>query len=102
LLAVIDRLWDLHTIIREHYYHPGFAGSYSIKAVLPVVVPQLAYEDLGIQEGTMAALQFHRMTFEVNGESERARIREALLKYCERDTLAMVELRRVLRAKAQA
>jgi hypothetical protein len=50
----------------------------------------------------MAALQFHQLTFEVTDDAERARIRTALLKYCGRDTLAMVELRRALRTKAQA
>ncbi|HWU41757.1 MAG TPA: DUF2779 domain-containing protein [Candidatus Acidoferrum sp.] len=33
LLAVIARLWDLHPIIKAHYYHPAFEGSYSLKAV---------------------------------------------------------------------
>jgi hypothetical protein len=101
LLAVIARLWDLHPVIKAHYYHPGFAGSYSIKAVLPAVIPELAYDDLAIQEGTLASLQFHRMVFEDVDDAERTRIREALLRYCERDTLAMVELRRVLRQKAR-
>ncbi len=100
LLAVIARLWDLHAISKAHYYHPGFAGSYSIKAVLPAVVPQLAYDDLDIQEGTIASLTFHRMAFENVDPAERARIRTALLKYCGRDTLGMVELRRALRTKA--
>jgi hypothetical protein len=99
LLRVCDRLWDLHPIIKAHYYHPGFAGSYSIKSVLPALVPRLAYDDLEIQEGTMASLQFHRMIFEDVDAVEKARIRTALLKYCERDTLAMVEIRKTLRAK---
>jgi predicted RecB family nuclease len=100
LHRVIDRLWDLHPIIKENYYHPGFEGSYSIKSVLPAVVPHLAYDDLEIQEGTMAGLQYYRMIFEVTDEGEGARLRTALLKYCERDTLALVELRRALRSKA--
>ncbi|MFI5341114.1 MAG: hypothetical protein ACHQ7N_14925 [Candidatus Methylomirabilales bacterium] len=70
--------------------------------VLPAVVLQLAYDDLDIQEGTMAPLQFYQLTFEVTDDAERARIRTARLKPCERDTLAMVELRRALRTKAQA
>jgi ribonuclease D len=32
---------------------------------------------------------------------ERAAIRDALLRYCARDTLAMLELRRALRKKAE-
>ena len=102
LLRVCTRLWDLHPIIKAHYYHPGFNGSYSIKAVLPAVAPHLAYGDLEIQEGTMAPLQFHRMAFGDGDAAEKASIRAALLKYCERDTLAMVELRKALRVKGKA
>ncbi len=98
---VMDRLWDLHPIIKEHYYHPGFEGSYSMKAVLPAVVPRLAYDDLEIRDGTMAGVQYYRMIFGTSGKSEVARIRNALLKYCERDSLGMVELRRALREKAK-
>lgn len=90
----------MHAIIKAHYYHPGFEGSYSIKAVLPAVVSHLTYDDLEIQEGTMASRQFHRMIFETVDAAEKARIRTSLLKYCERDTLAMVELRKALLAKA--
>jgi CRISPR/Cas system-associated exonuclease Cas4 (RecB family) len=100
LERVCERLWDLHPVIKAHYYHPAFAGSYSIKAVLPAVVPHLAYDDLEIQEGGMASLQYYRILFEAADEAERARIRRALLKYCERDTLAMVEIRKALRLKS--
>jgi hypothetical protein len=102
LLRVCDRLWDLHPVIKANYYHPGFDGSFSIKSVLPAVVPALAYDDLEIQEGAMASVQFSRMVFENVDEAERARVRAALLEYCARDTLAMVELRRALWTKAQA
>jgi hypothetical protein len=99
-MRLCARLWGLLPIIRAHYYHPAFAGSYSIKAVLPALAPHLAYEDLEIQEGTMASLEFARMVFGDLDLAERARIRTALLNYCERDTLAMVEVRKALRAKA--
>jgi hypothetical protein len=101
LERVCDRLWDLHSIVKAHYYNPAFNGSYSVKAVLPAVAPHLAYDDLEIQEGMMASLQFHRMAFGDGDAAEKAKIRTALLAYCERDTLAMVELRRVLGLKAQ-
>jgi hypothetical protein len=63
------------------------------------VVPHLGYGDLEIQDGEIAARAYYRMVFEETDWVEKARIREALLKYCERDTLAMVELRRALRGK---
>ena len=49
LKRVINRLWDLHAVVKSHYYHPEFDGSYSIKAVLPALVPSLSYADLEIQ-----------------------------------------------------
>lgn len=100
--AIIKRLWDLHPIIKEHYYHPKFQGSYSIKTVLPAVVPSMGYDDLAIQEGGQAANEYYRMVFLESDWIEQARIKDALLRYCARDTMAMVELRRMLMKKAPA
>jgi hypothetical protein len=100
LQRICDRLWDLHPIIKAHYYHPAFNGCYSIKAVLPAVAPHLAYDDLEIQEGALASLQFHRMAFGDGDAAEKASLRAALLKYCERDTLAMAQMRGALRRRA--
>lgn len=99
--AIVKRLWDLLPVIKSHYYHPDLNGSYSIKSVLPAVVPSLGYDDLTIQEGGQAAAEYYRMVFLESDWVERDSIREALLRYCERDTLAMVELRRVLEKKAR-
>jgi len=101
LSRIVGRLWDLFPIIRDHYYHPAFGGSYSIKSVLSAMVPSLAYDDLAIKEGGHAASQYYRMVFVETDWVERAKIQEALLAYCKRDTLAMVELRRALKEKAQ-
>ena len=99
--AIVNRLWDLLPVIKNYYYHPAFNGSYSIKSVLPAVVPSLGYGDLTIQEGGQAAAEYYRMVFVETDWVERNSIREALLRYCERDTLAMVELRRTLREKVE-
>ena len=101
LRALVPRIWDLHPIVRDHYYHPLFDGSYSLKEILPALVPSLGYDDLAIREGGHAAAQYYRMVFIETDWVERATIEEALLRYCARDTLAMVELRRALLAKAQ-
>lgn len=99
LKAVIGRLWDLYQVIKEHYYHPAFDGSYSIKSVLPAVVPSLGYHDLAVQDGGRAACEYYRMVFEETDWVEKERIAESLLHYCARDTQAMLELRRALKAK---
>ena len=57
---------------------------------------------LEIQEGIIAGLQYYRMNFEVRDEGGGARLRNALLKYCERDRVAMVELRKALLSRARA
>lgn len=100
--SVMKRLWDLYPVIKEHYYHPAFQGSYSIKSVLPVMVPELSYRDLLIQEGAQAASEYYRMVFIEEDWIEQARIKDALLQYCARDTMAMVRLRQALKEKATA
>jgi predicted RecB family nuclease len=99
--AILKRLWDLLPVIKSHYYHPAFNGSYSIKSVLPAMVPSLGYGDLVIQEGGQAAAEYYRMVFIETDWVERASIRDSLLRYCARDTLAMVELRRALERKTR-
>ena len=100
LLALCDRMVDLLRIIRESYYHPEFHGSFSIKSVAPVMAPGLAYDDLEVPEGMAAAAAHARLLTDDPPESERAAIREALLAYCERDTLAMVRVYEALLAVA--
>ncbi len=94
-----NRLWDLHKVIAQHYYHPGFNESYSIKSVLPALVPELSYNDLEIQDGNMASVEYLRMIDRDTDLNEKAKIRQGLIKYCEQDTLGMVEVFRVLKAK---
>ena len=97
LRALEPRILDLHDVIHTHYYHPGFQGSFSIKQVLPVVVPELSYDDLEIREGSQAALAFIGMTDPNESGEKRARLREGLLRYCRLDTEAMVRLYQTLR-----
>src|SRR5690606_30642348 len=59
--AVCQRLVDLKTIISDHIYHPQFRGSYSIKHVLPALVPDLNYANLDIGDGSTAIVRFARM-----------------------------------------
>ena len=92
LLALTGRIVDLLRIVREGYYHPGFHGSFSIKAVLPAVVPELGYDDLQIADGQMASVAYLRMIAPETPDAERAEIRQALLAYCRRDTEAMVRV----------
>jgi hypothetical protein len=93
LWAIIDRFKDLHAIIRTHYYHPKFYGSFSLKNVLPALVPEMSYAKLSIQDGMQASLEYLRMIDPATHEKEKTRIRTDLLTYCGQDTLAMVKIR---------
>ena len=61
LLHLLDRFKDLHALIRRYFYHPQFHGSFSLKDVLPALVPSMEYDRLAIQEGSMASLRYLRM-----------------------------------------
>ncbi|MGA7411555.1 MAG: DUF2779 domain-containing protein [Bryobacteraceae bacterium] len=50
------RLWDLLPFVREHVYHPKFHGSFSIKSVLPALVPDMTYEGMDVGDGIEAGL----------------------------------------------
>jgi len=94
-LTVLEaKLFDLLPVVRNNVYHPDFKGSFSLKAVLNPLVPELTYDDLVIVDGRVASVEIARLLFvahKIAGE-ERDRIRQELLEYCERDTWATVKL----------
>ena len=94
------RLVDLLPTVRNHVYHPDFGGRFSIKKTLPALVPGLSYTDLKVQDGEKATVELQRLMLagsELAGR-ERAELRDALLRYCERDTWAMVKMLEKLRS----
>jgi hypothetical protein len=93
LLALISRVVDLLPIAREYYYHPSQQGSWSIKAVLPALCPDLHYDDLeGVQDGGMAMTAFVEAIAPRTTPARKAEIEQQLLDYCKLDTYAMVQL----------
>ena len=91
------RLWDLLPVIRNHVYHPAFGGSYSLKSVLPALVPSMGYDGMEVADGKFAGLVWESFVRGDCGEAERDRKRKALLEYCEQDTLGMVKIIDTLR-----
>ncbi len=91
---VNEKTCDLMKIFSDNLYvHPEFKGRTSIKKVLPVLCPHLSYEDLGIGDGMTASISWYRAaTWDTMDEAARQKIFDDLEKYCERDTVAMVEI----------
>ena len=94
LRSAAARLVDLLPIVRGHIYHPAFRGSFSLKAVLPVLVPELDYSDLRVADGQMASVELEALLLrpERFPDWRHRRIRQELKAYCGRDTLALVRL----------
>ena len=93
LRAINERVVDLLPIARDRYYHPSQEGSWSIKKVLPAVVPELRYDDLnGVQDGGMAMAAFHDAIHPDTTAERKSEIERQLLAYCKLDTYAMVRL----------
>jgi hypothetical protein len=95
LLDVNKRIFDLMEVVSKGYYlHPDFGGRYTIKKVLPVMVPELTYNGLTINKGDQAMTAWWEM---VNMEGKNLGVKKqaiagALLQYCELDTFAMVRI----------
>jgi hypothetical protein len=70
--------------------------------VLPALVPEMSYQNLSIQDGMQASLDYLRMIDSKTPEDENAKIRDDLLVYCSQDTLAMMKIRDALLAKTSS
>lgn len=93
LQAVIERLVDLLPLTRKYYYHPAMKGSWSIKAVLPCVAPDLDYSQLDeVKDGGGAQDAYLEAISPDTGEERVEDLRKKMLEYCKLDTLAMVRL----------
>jgi hypothetical protein len=88
-----DRLVDLLPLVRNHYYHPDMKGSFSIKALLHTVAPEMDYSNLEeVQDETSSQPAFLE-AINVETSSDRKKdLRRKMLKYCNMDTIAMVKL----------
>ncbi len=93
--AIASRMVDLLPIARQHYYHPAMKGSWSIKAVLPTIAPELDYKQLDeVQDGGMAQAAYLEMVHPEAPAERRTQLASSLLEYCKLDTLAMVRVAR--------
>jgi len=85
---VNSRMIDLADFVnKELYIHPDFLGSWSIKNVLPVMVPDLSYKKLKVNKGDQAMLTWWKLVH----ITDKSKSKE-LLEYCRLDTLAMVRI----------
>lgn len=95
--SLIDRVVDLMVPFQKgDVYYWKMNGSYSIKSVLPALVPDLGYDDLGISDGGMASMAW-LSTWEMDNPAEVKETRDCLMEYCGLDTFGMVKIMEELR-----
>jgi len=100
LLEMNERIYDLGDPFKYNnmYVLPEFKGSWSIKNILPVLIPELSYDELVIGEGATAMNSWWKMVYEHTSEERKTQIKTELLKYCELDTHAMFVIWRKLKS----
>lgn len=88
-----NRIVDLMTPFSSNWYvDDKFCGSASIKNVLPVLVPELSYKNIDIQNGTSAQRLWMEAVLDGKRDAEKDKILTDLIEYCGLDTLAMVRI----------
>jgi hypothetical protein len=90
------KLWDLCAVIKRNVYHPAFGGSFSLKSVLPALVPGMSYEGLDVAEGMQAGIGWGRFVDPATSAEEKAQLKRELLEYCGQDTLGLARIIEVL------
>jgi hypothetical protein len=96
--SVNGRVYDLMDIFGKQYYiHKDFKGKTSIKSILPVLVPELSYKTLGIQEGGTASQSWNELVSETTTEERKKQIAADLKEYCKLDTYAMYAIWKALK-----
>lgn len=93
LLALTERIVDPLPLIREAVYDNAFSGSFSLKSVAPALLgEEQSYADMLVADGGAAQRTFEQLISPVTPDSKKAILKEAMLAYCKKDTLVMVEL----------
>lgn len=97
LTALLERMVDLHPIARDHFYCPSQQGSWSIKAVLPAMCPELSYDQLsGVKDGGMAMEAYKEAIHGSTTKADKEIIRDELLAYCRMDTFGLMAIYQTL------
>lgn len=93
ITAINERVVDLMIPFKAKWYDdPRFEGSASIKKVLPVMCPELSYQDLGIHDGSSAQRLWMEAVLDETRADQKDQILADLTEYCKMDTWAMVRI----------
>lgn len=93
LSALLPRFEDLmQPFLERAYVHPACHGRFSLKKVLPALVPGMTYEGLAVAHGGDAQLAYYSLLSGGLSPAGGEKLRKDLKVYCGQDTLAMVKI----------
>ena len=93
LSALIGRFEDLmQPFLERAYVHPQCHGRFSLKKILPALVPGMTYEGLAVANGGDAQLAYYTILSGSLSPAGTEQLRKDLKVYCGQDTLAMVKI----------
>lgn len=93
LKAIRTRIVDPLPIFREAVYDAAFGDSYSIKSVAPAILgKEFGYQNMMVGDGSAAQRAFDELISESTPSARKNELKAALLEYCEKDTLVMLDL----------
>lgn len=93
LLSLLPRFVDPLDLVRDHVYELAFAGRFSLKTVAPALLGNVfSYEGMPVSDGGAAQRAYRELTDPHTTEERHAELRLAMLDYCTKDTMAMVEI----------
>ncbi len=95
LMALSGRCVDLLRVVAAAYCHPATFGDNSLKTVAPALVPEI-YSGLAVTDGTEAASAYLRFVSGDGVPDEWPELREQIVEYCKRDTLATATVHKAL------
>ena len=97
LILIKNRIWDLAEIFQKrHIYFYQLKTKYSLKDVMPILVPKMSTKYLDLKESGSVSFGEEASNAFIQLMTERDKtvidpIREGLLEYCKLDTESMVE-----------
>jgi len=97
LMNIHDNVMDLMVPFQQKYYYTKeMKGSYSIKNVLPALIPGSPYSKMDISDGVKASISYKSLS-SLKDVTKKEKIKKDLKTYCRQDTQAMVDILEHLR-----
>ena len=95
---VLSNIFDLEKIFKSNMYCDyRTRGSSSLKKITPVLLDDYTYDELEINNGENAFIEWERMVMSNLSDKEKEKIRLNLIDYCNQDTLATYKILNFLR-----